>query len=243
MKKKTFFLILFLVICGICRPSTIDSSFIQNDPEFDIVSYECAGNNYGLAAISHIADNGPQDYKWTLFETSVQGSTSLDDVIGSGQNQGGHSNAIFLVNPEKYYFISHSVKKVANGPFEETRMAVPQYFQGITTFKLEDYVGMERAVFCDKDEILFNPLGSQGEGIYTISIERRLIGTGGFIGNFSDYQEIEWLPPYTVSVNLNDTFTNAQFPNYFIPNYEYRILFYLPMELHVQPHHYRKPLN
>ncbi|MBC8754113.1 T9SS type A sorting domain-containing protein [Kordia sp. YSTF-M3] len=169
---------------------------------------------------------GPQDYKWNLYETSIQGSISLDDVIATSQTQAGNSNAIFVVDPEKYYFISHNVRKEANGTYEETRMAVPQYFQGITQFTLEDYVGMERAVFCDKDKIFFNPLGSQGEGQYLISIERRIVAPG-IVGTFSNYQELDWFPPYTVSVNLNDVFTTSQYPNYFVPNYEYKITFTL----------------
>lgn len=226
MKKQVFSLVLFLILNFIGNSSNTNNSIQINDPEFDIVGYNCSNNNYLLTVISHIVDNGPQDYKWTLYETTVQGSTSLDDVVASSQYQSGNSNAIFIVDSQKYYFISHSVKKEANGVFEETRMAVPQYFQGITQFTLEDYVGMERAIFCDKDEIFLNPLGSQGEGFYKISIERRFVGIG-IVGVFSDYQEIDWFPPYTISVLLNDEFTNAQFPDYFIPNYEYRITFSL----------------
>ncbi len=226
MKKNILSLLLFLSISCVVNATNANKSIQENNPEFDIVSYFCASSNYVINAKSHITDTGPQDYKWKLYETSIQGSTSLDDVINVGQAQGGNSSAIFLVSPQKFYFISHRVKKEANGTFEETRMAVPQYFQGITTFTLEDFVSMERAVFCDKDEIFLNLVGSQGEGFYKISIERRFAGVG-IVGNFTDYQEIDWFPPYTVSVLLNDEFTTAQFPNYFAPNYEYKITFSL----------------
>lgn len=225
MKKNVFSLVLVLTISFVCK-ATNTNLLAMNDPEFDIVNYSCVDGNYLITAISHIVDTGPQDYKWVLYETSVQGSTSLDDVIASSQTQTGNSNAVFLVDPNKYYFISHSVKKELNGMFEETRMVVPDYFQGITQFTLEDYVHMERAVFCDKDEIYFNPLGSQGEGFYKISIERRFVGVG-IAGVFGDYQEIDWFPPYNVRVLLNDAFTNAQYPEYFLPNYEYKITFSL----------------